>query len=68
MDKSLARRVRSRKFLLTVAILLGAAVMIATGTKIDAELASLVKWVVGLYFAGNVGKAGVDRLTEKAAA
>ena len=45
-----------RKFLLTVSILLGVIAAIATNTMVDPDLLSLVKWTVGLYFAGNVAQ------------
>lgn len=37
-------------------VLLGAMLCVATNTKIDPDLASLIKWIVGLYFTGNVAQ------------
>jgi hypothetical protein len=45
-----------RKFFLTVVLLLAVVVCTLTGTAVDSELLSLVKWVCGLYFAGNVAQ------------
>lgn len=45
-----------RKFFLTVMVLLGVVACVVTGTAVDPDLLSLVKWVVGLYFAGNVAQ------------
>ena len=50
-----ASRYASRKFLLAVTMLIGAAVALGAG-KIDASTwADVSKWVTGLYMAGNVG-------------
>lgn len=45
-----------RKFLITISILLGVIACVATGISVDPDLLSLVKWVCGLYFAGNVAQ------------
>lgn len=53
-----------RKFLLTTAILLGVVACVATSTLVDPDLLSLVKWVCGLYFAGNVAQKATTTVTE----
>ena len=45
-----------RKFFLTVMVLLGVVACVVTATSVDPDLVSLVKWVCGLYFAGNVAQ------------
>lgn len=55
------RKFASRKFVLALLIILGAGAMSALGIKPDPTLAELVKWVAGLYFAGNVAADWVSR-------
>jgi hypothetical protein len=50
------RSFESRKFLIAVAVLTSIEVMVFTHLKIDPDLASLIKWIVGLYYGGNVGQ------------
>lgn len=53
-----------RKFLLTTSVLLGVVACVVTGTSVDPDLLSLVKWVCGLYFAGNVAQKRLVNTTE----
>lgn len=52
-----------RKFLITIAVLLGIIACVATSTTVDPDLLSLVKWTVGLYFAGNVAQKATSTST-----
>ncbi len=51
-----------RKFTIVLLILVGAFATTASGTKVDPALMDFLKWIVGLYFAGNVSKRAVDNL------
>lgn len=55
----------SRKFLITMLCLLGAALCVIFNVKPDADLLSFIKWIVGLYFAGNVTQKGVEYVLNK---
>lgn len=46
----------SRKFLITMLVLSGVLAAVVTKTTIDPELASLIKWIAGLYFGANIGQ------------
>lgn len=48
-------RYASRKFLLVLIAIFGGAALQLMG-KLDPLLVELVKWVLGLYFAANVGQ------------
>ena len=50
-----ASRYASRKFVLTVAVLMLAALYRELGVLSEAGWVDLTKWTLGLYFAGNVG-------------
>lgn len=55
----------SRKFLLALMIIAGAGLMNVLGIEPDPTLAELVKWVAGLYFAGNVAQKATSKPLEK---
>lgn len=55
----------SRKFLLALLIIVGAGLMNVLGIEPDPTLAELVKWVAGLYFAGNVAQKATAKPLEK---
>ncbi len=61
-----ASRFASRKFLLTIAVLVTAAVYRETGTLSQELWVDLTKWVLGMYFAGNVGTWAVDAIKGRA--
>ncbi|MGZ6362411.1 MAG: hypothetical protein ACXWP0_12115, partial [Ktedonobacterales bacterium] len=52
-----------RKFCLVVACLALAVTAIALDIQVPADLLDFIKWVVGLYMAGNVGKTLVTKVT-----
>lgn len=58
------RRYSSRKFLLAAFVLLAACVGRALGLLTPELTVDLVKWTLGMYFAGNVGAAAVPVLQQ----
>lgn len=56
-------RYASRKFRITVGILLGAFLVFATGLLAPALFVDLVKWIAGLYFGANVVTWGVSAIS-----
>lgn len=50
-----AERFASRKWILALLVLLGGTALSLAG-KLDPLLVELAKWIVGLYFAANVGQ------------
>jgi hypothetical protein len=57
-----------RKYSIVIFVLLCAVAAVVTDATIDPPLLEFVKWVIGLYFAGNVGRAAVDKITTKGGA
>jgi hypothetical protein len=55
----------SRKFLITMLCLIGAALCVVFNVKPDADLLSFIKWIVGIYFTGNVVQKGVEYFKPK---
>lgn len=54
----------SRKFLLSVVILLAGAVFLAMG-KVDYEqFLDLARWILGIYVAGNATTFGLSRIAK----
>lgn len=58
MDK----RYLSRKFQLAVAAVIAGGVFFAIGKMTAGEWATFTQWVLGLYFAGNVGAAAAAKV------
>ncbi len=50
-----------RKYSLVVGVLTAIITLSVFGIELDAETLSFIKWIVGLYMAGNVGKGVVDK-------
>lgn len=59
---STARKYASRKFLLALLTLIAAGVANALHLPVDPVVADLVKWVLALYFTGNVIAGAVPAL------
>lgn len=59
------RRYASRKFLLTLLVLMAATALRVMGLIDPPAWADVVKWALGLYMAGNVGSWAVDAMKAK---
>lgn len=62
LDAHESSRYASRKFLLALGTLICAFVAFALQAVTAAEVIDLTKWVLGLYFAGNVGARLADAI------
>lgn len=51
-----------RKFTITLIVLFAAILAGAFEITPDADLLGFIKWIVGLYFLGNVSKGVVDKI------
>ena len=60
-----ASRYASRKFLLTVAVLVVGAIYRETGALSQELWVDLTKWTLGLYFGANVGTWLTDAIRSK---
>jgi hypothetical protein len=61
MNNSLIHRLGGRKFALTVGLVACAIAAVAFDVKVDPMLLDFVKWIVGLFMAGNVGKSAFEK-------
>ena len=60
------RRFASRKFVLTSSVLVASTVLVLRGTLTPDAWSEVVRWVLGLYLAGNVSESAVARIGERA--
>lgn len=60
-NKSMMATFGGRKFLIVVAWTIGAALCVIFKMQVDAELLYNLRWVTGLYFAGNLGSDAINR-------
>ena len=60
------RRYSSRKFLMACSIIVAGHIALGLSAINSAEWLDLMKWIAGLYFAGNVGTWAVDAIKGRA--
>jgi hypothetical protein len=55
---------KSRKLMVAIVCYLTATIFVITGSSTFIEWADFIKWVIGLYFIGNVGEHFTNKMNK----